>query len=117
MSPRESIRMTRNEIEDFLSTRRTVVLATLGPDGGPNATIVPCLYENGALLLSVDGPAREALAADDRVSCAVEVCSSYYELRGVTVHGRADPAADGAVRVRADKVMSFDFGKIRERPS
>jgi nitroimidazol reductase NimA-like FMN-containing flavoprotein (pyridoxamine 5'-phosphate oxidase superfamily) len=115
MSPRESIRMSPAEIDEFLSTRRHVVLATVGSDGAPDATIVPCRYEHGELLLSVDGAARGALAADDRVSCAAEVCSSYYEIRGVTVHGRAASTAD-VVRVHPETVASFDFGKIRERP-
>jgi hypothetical protein len=68
-------------------------------------------------LLTVDDPLREALVADARVSCAVEMCPSYYEIRGVTLHGRAEPVSNSEVRVRADDSTSFDFGKIRERPS
>ena len=109
--------MTSDEIDEFLRSRRTVVLATLRPDGQPDATIVPCRYEDGVLVLSVDDPVRAAITADDRVSCGVEVCPSYYEIRGVTVHGHAAAGADGTVRVHVDDSASFDFGKIRERPS
>lgn len=107
--------MAPAEVDEFLSTRRHVVLATVGPDGAPDATIVSCRYEDGELLLSVDDAMRAAFAVDDRVSCAGEVCPSYYEIRGVTVHGRAEPAAD-VVRVHRETVASFDFAKIRERP-
>jgi hypothetical protein len=70
------------------------------------------------MVLAVGGRdrARQAIAADDRVCCAVEVCPSYYEIRGVSVHGRAEPVDDRTVKVRTERTTSFDFGKIRERP-
>jgi hypothetical protein len=117
MSPRESIRMTGDEMTAFLQQQPAAVLARLLPDGQPDAAIVPSRFEEGALALSVDDVTLVALAVDDRVCCAVEVCPSYYEIRGVSVHGRAVPAADGSVHVTVDDATSFDFGKIRARPA
>jgi hypothetical protein len=118
MSPRESIQMTRSEIADFLRTRRTVALATLQPDGAPDITIVPCRYEDDTLFLTVNaGEGRSPLVLDDdRICCGVEVCPGYYEIRGVSLHGRATPANHGEVRVEVEHTTSFDFGKIRDRP-
>lgn len=119
MSPRESIQMTETEIDDFLRTRRRVVLATLQSDGAPDVTIVPSRYDDGTLYVNLEGDeaSRAAVRADDRICCAVEVCREYYEIRGVSLHGRAAPLPDGEVRVDVEHVTSFDFGKIRERPS
>ncbi|MEX0665702.1 MAG: pyridoxamine 5'-phosphate oxidase family protein [Acidimicrobiia bacterium] len=118
MSPREPITMAPGEVDEFLRTRRHVALATLDPDGAPEVAIARCRYEDRALLLTLDAssPALAAIGADDRVCCAAESCSSYYEIRGVSVHGRAQPRDDGTVIVRSEHVTSFDFAKIRERP-
>ncbi|MEX2267882.1 MAG: pyridoxamine 5'-phosphate oxidase family protein [Acidimicrobiia bacterium] len=118
MSPREPITMAPGEVDEFLRTRRHVALATLDPDGAPEVAIAKSQYEDGALLLTLDedSPALTAIHADDRVCCAAESCSSYYEIRGVSVHGRAQPRDGGRVVIRSEHVTSFDFAKIRERP-
>jgi hypothetical protein len=119
MSPRESIRMSAAEVDEFLTTRRHAVLATIGPRGAPDVSIVPHEHRDGMLVLTVgeDEPARGAIAADDRVCCAFETCPSYYEIRGVSIHGRAEAVDGGRVRVHAEHTTSFDFAKIRERPA
>src|SRR5262249_25811001 len=106
---------TGDEIAAFLGARRSVVLGTLRPDGHPDAAIVPARYADGVLSLSVGDDVREAIGADDRVCCAAEMCPSYYEIKGVSAHGRATVTGDGSVRVPVDEVTSFDFAKIRER--
>src|SRR5262249_13380045 len=102
--------------ETFLRTRHSVVLATLLANGQPDAAIVDARIDDGALSLSVDDTIRQRLAADDRVCAAAELCPSYYEIQGVSVHGDATPADANRLRVPLDDVISFDFGKIGERP-
>jgi hypothetical protein len=109
MSPREAITMTSEEIDAFLTTRRHVALAFLRSDGAPDVTIVPSRYERGRLLLETELP------AGSRVCCCAEVNPSYYEIRGVAVHGSIEPS-DDAVTVAPEHVTSFDFSKIRDRP-
>jgi hypothetical protein len=108
--------MTSEEVDGFLATRRHVALAMLDATGAPDITIVPSRFEGGRLVVEVDQHVRAAIDRDPRVCGAAEVCPAYYELRGVSVHGRATPHASGDVVIIADRVMSFDFSKIRERP-
>jgi hypothetical protein len=56
------------------------------------------------------------LTADDRVCVIAEQFPAYYEIKGVSAHGRAtivDPTSD---RIRftlgLDDTTSFDFGKL-----
>jgi predicted pyridoxine 5'-phosphate oxidase superfamily flavin-nucleotide-binding protein len=117
---RESIAMTPDEVRAFLQTRHHVALATVGTDGRPEVTIVPCRYgEDGLeLTIALDEPVLATITnGDDRVCCAVEVCPSYYELRGVSLHGKAEPLGGGRVRVHVEHATSFDFGKITDRPA
>ena len=110
--------MTPAEVREFLATRHHVALATLTSDGSPDATIVACRYRNEALELMIapEDPALTAITTDDRVCCAAEVCPAYYELRGVSLQGRAEPLGGDTVRLHIEHTMSFDFAKINERP-
>jgi len=108
--------MTSDEVESFLMTRSHIALATLDSTGAPDIAIVPSRCEEGHLVIEVDGRLRDAVDRDPRVCGAAEVCPSYYELRGVSVHGVAEPDAGGGVTIVAQQVMSFDFSKIQARP-
>lgn len=121
MAPRERISMTEEEVRGFLATRRLLVLGTLDEDGAPFADVVPYAHDGGSLALAL-APGSRSLAnirRDGRVCCIVERFSSYYEIKGVVVRGRAREAGgDGeavAVRVPLEDVVSFDFAKIRRR--
>lgn len=110
--------MAATDVDAFLATRRHVALAMVDDTGAPDVTIVPSRFEADRLVLDLAGSEQACarLVADQRVCCAAEVCPSYYELRGVSVHGRAELGADDAATIVPDHVMSFDFSKIRERP-
>jgi hypothetical protein len=115
MPPRESISLTHAEVAAFLRTRDHMVLAMLRLDGSPDATIVTTHLDGDTLLVDAPPEIRDAVAGDDRVCCAAEVCPSYYEIKGVAVHGRAE-LDDGRLRVPIANATSFDFARIRERP-
>jgi nitroimidazol reductase NimA-like FMN-containing flavoprotein (pyridoxamine 5'-phosphate oxidase superfamily) len=115
--PRESIGMTPQEVDEFLGSRVHAVLATVGADGAPDVTIVPCRYDDGILVVTVepDDRARAALDIDDRVCCGFETSPDYYEIRGVSLHGRIEPSDGPERRVTVNHTTSFDFSKIRDR--
>jgi hypothetical protein len=139
---RESIAMPREEWLDFLAAQRWMVLGTLEPDGGPWARLAPAALEAETLYFAVPLDSRDQrnLERDPRTCCASDQFPSYYEIRGATVHGRAqrieEPAALARLAPRLDAsglpgwpegaelaiwslplddVFSFDFGRIRNR--
>lgn len=88
---RDLIRMTDDEVREFLGGRRTMNVATIGPDG--NIHLVAMWY--GFL---GDNPAFETFAKsqkvlnlrrDPRITVLVEDGDEYGELRGVELVGRA----------------------------
>ena len=86
-------------IQTFLATKEVVVLATVGPDGGPLAMPMWFLPDPSALtMISVDGLAKVAnLRRDGRV-CVVAEGGTRRDIRGVIVVGRAEFLPDGAER-------------------
>ena len=131
---RERIAMSEEEVRAFLHSQRWVVLGTLDPRGAPEADLALCGLTDATLYFGVERDGRSArhIAQDARVCCAIDQFPTYYEIKGVTVHGRARPItdADEITRVRTlmgdtadrviyalplDDVVSFDFAKIQQR--
>jgi nitroimidazol reductase NimA-like FMN-containing flavoprotein (pyridoxamine 5'-phosphate oxidase superfamily) len=139
---RESIAMSREECVAFLGAQRWVALGTLDAGGGPWSTLAPAALLGDALYFSVPETSREEqnLSRDARACCAADQFPTYYEIRGVTAHGRARRIREAAELARVsprldskglpgwpsgarlavfalplDDLFSFDFGKIQNR--
>ena len=131
---RERIEMSAEEVGAFLGRQRWVVLGTLDPSGAPEADLAVCGLAGATLYFGVERGSRSArhIAHDARVCCANDQFPTYYEIAGVTAHGRARPVTDAAEIARAravigdtadraiyalplDDVVSFDFAKIQNR--
>jgi PPOX class probable F420-dependent enzyme len=78
-------------VQTFLNTKDVVLLATVNPDGSPLAMPMWFLHDADALtMISVDGLAKvRNLRRDPRV-CVVAETGTRGDIRGVTVHGRAE---------------------------
>jgi nitroimidazol reductase NimA-like FMN-containing flavoprotein (pyridoxamine 5'-phosphate oxidase superfamily) len=123
--PRESIGMDPQEIRELLAATRWLVLGTLGPKGEPVADLVPCALvgERLCFALPQGSDALRRIERDPRVCAATDRYPSYYEIRGVTVHGRAEPvdpppalAGSGPTySLSLEDTLSFDFSKIRTK--
>ena len=140
--PRESIAMALEESVDFLKTQRWVALGTLEPDGAPWSDAAAFALEGCTLYFKVPvgSRSRANIQRDDRVCCATDQWPSYYEIKGVTAHGRArrvtggeasraeaalagvpDPVEPGASMEMAlyaiplDDLVAFDFAKIKRK--
>ena len=108
---KRDISMSDEEVDTFLADCSLMVVGAVAADGWPVGTIAASTYCDGVLSLRfVDGdPVRAELARDPRVCCTADVHDSYFEIKGVTVHGLI--GADDCVAT--DHVISFDFGRLR----
>jgi nitroimidazol reductase NimA-like FMN-containing flavoprotein (pyridoxamine 5'-phosphate oxidase superfamily) len=123
--PRERIGMSPEEVRALLSQTRWVVLGTVGSAGEPAGHVAPCALVGERLCFAVppDSEARRHIERDPRVCAATDRYPSYYEIRGVTVHGCAGPieapaalaGAGVAYSLPLDDVVSFDFSKIQAK--
>jgi nitroimidazol reductase NimA-like FMN-containing flavoprotein (pyridoxamine 5'-phosphate oxidase superfamily) len=122
---RESISMTPDEIRALLAETRWVVLGTLGPGGEPVGSLAPCALAGDRLCFAVarGSEVERRIERDPRICAATDRYPTYYEIRGVTLHGRAErveppPALTGAGATWAiplDDALSFDFSKIQAK--
>lgn len=134
--PRESIAMSNEELTDFIGAKPWVVVGTLDVDGSPWGDVAASLIEGGQLIFAVPNGTRAAanIERDPRVVCMNDQYPTYYEIKGVTIHGRAQRLDDPALAVRLpsdpidrnaadrtvyavplDDVTSFDFTKIKAK--
>jgi nitroimidazol reductase NimA-like FMN-containing flavoprotein (pyridoxamine 5'-phosphate oxidase superfamily) len=109
--PRRDIRMSDAEVDEFLRERRQMVVGAIDKDGWPVATIAAVRYGGGQLAVALPehDPVRAALTVDRRVCCVDDEHASYYEIKGVIVHGRMPDVGP----VEIDRVISFDFARLR----
>jgi PPOX class probable F420-dependent enzyme len=83
--------MSEAEIEDFLVANMKVQIATIGPDGMPHLTTLFYVLEDGQLAFWTYGASQKVvnLRRDPRITCLVEDGEDYFELRGVSIQGKA----------------------------
>jgi PPOX class probable F420-dependent enzyme len=88
---RSAVRMTDDEIGAFLDGSMKVQVATVGPDGAPHLATLFYVVEDGRIAFWTYGASQKIvnLRRDPRVTCLVEDGEDYFELRGVSIRGRA----------------------------
>ena len=86
-------------IQEFLATKEVVVLATVQADGAPLAMAMWFLQDPATLtMISVAGTQKvRNLHRDPRV-CVIAEGGATGDVRGVSVHGRAEFLSDGPER-------------------
>ena len=95
----------KNKIETLLDQHRVMTVATLRPDGWPQATTVGYVNEGLTLyfLCGLDSQKASNLARDDRVSLTVDHdAPQVMEITGLSMAARAQPVTD---RAEAEKVL------------
>ena len=134
--PRESIAMSTKEIATFIGSKKWVVLGTLNNDGSPSGDVVASALHGNRLVFGVPSGTRASvnIERDPRVVCMTDQYPTYYEIKGVAVHGRAERVTDTSLSERLpkdpirpartkgyayaillDDVTSFDFTKIKSK--
>ena len=88
---RDAVKLTDEELEDFLASNMKVQVATNGPDGHPHLTTLFYVMVDGQMFFWTYGKSQKIqnLRRDPRITCLVEDGEDYFELRGVSIQGRA----------------------------
>lgn len=89
MSRRDLIRMTDEEVRQFLDGRHTMNVATIGADGQPHLVAMWYGFLDDAPAFWTYGKSQKVqnLRRDPRITCLVETGDAYSELRGVELVG------------------------------
>src|SRR3954447_3552705 len=92
-SRRDQIRMTDDELRDFLADQKVVTVATIGPSGRPH--LMPLWYvpQNGGELIGwtfAKSQKAKNLERDPHATLQVEAGVAYEELRGVMLECDVD---------------------------
>lgn len=95
---RDVIRMTPEEVDDFLQGRRNMTMCTVNHDGSIHAVAMWYGFLEGAVAVETKAKSQKArnLRRDPRLTCLVEDGGYYEELRGVELVGRAELVEDPA---------------------
>jgi PPOX class probable F420-dependent enzyme len=115
---REAVRMDDREVADLLEDNLKVQVASIGADGTPHLTTLFYVVVDGGLAFWTYRRSQKVrnLERDPRISCLVEDGTDYFELRGVSMTGRAEIVRDpdrvleigSAVAVRMVGAKSLD---------
>ncbi len=121
-SGRAAVRMTEQEVGDFLASAKKVQVATIGPDGSPHLTTLFYVLQEGKVAFWTYASSQKIknLQRDPRITLLVEDGDDYFELRGVTIQGKAELVTDehgiraigtAVADVMAGGVDLGDFGR------
>jgi PPOX class probable F420-dependent enzyme len=122
-SSRDAVKMTEEELSDFLDTNMKVQVATIGPDGQPHLTTLFYVMVDGQMFFWTYGRSQKIqnLRRDPRITCLVEDGEDYFELRGATINGLArlledyDVLVDLGGRVARRMAGGADLGDFGEQ--
>jgi PPOX class probable F420-dependent enzyme len=96
-SRRDLIRMSEDEVREFLRASKTMTINSIGPGGYPHP--MPMWFavdDDGTVRMTTFRKSQKILnlRRDPRVSLLVESGETYGELRGVVLYGKAEVVDD-----------------------
>jgi nitroimidazol reductase NimA-like FMN-containing flavoprotein (pyridoxamine 5'-phosphate oxidase superfamily) len=102
-SKRDQIKLTPEEVTEFLAHERVMNIATYGPDGWPHLTSLWYVMRGVDPWIWTYAKSQKVknLERDDRATTLVESGSEYSELKGVMLKTRAHIERD------IDKILDF----------
>ncbi|MCX6401302.1 MAG: pyridoxamine 5'-phosphate oxidase family protein [Propionibacteriales bacterium] len=117
-SGRNKVKLTEEEVAGLLGENLKVQVAANGHDGHPHLTTLFYVVRDGKIAFWTYGRSQKIvnLERDPRVTALVEDGVDYFELRGVSIEGRAEIVRDhdtifeigSAVATRMVGAESFD---------
>jgi nitroimidazol reductase NimA-like FMN-containing flavoprotein (pyridoxamine 5'-phosphate oxidase superfamily) len=140
--PRSELRLDEADLQELLTTERTMRVGTVGPDASPHVVPMWFVWHGGAIWINNLRRARRTsdLAAGSSVAVCIDTGFEYFELRGAVLYGRpkaVDPDEPDIAGVRRafgakyfygadipevkshqwlklvpDRIVSWDFRKI-----
>jgi PPOX class probable F420-dependent enzyme len=95
-SGRDAVKLTDREVQDLLAENLKVQVASNGPDGVPHLTTLFYIVRDGKIAFWTYGRSQKIrnLERDPRLAALVEDGIDYFELRGVSIQGRAEIVRD-----------------------
>jgi PPOX class probable F420-dependent enzyme len=96
VNQRAAIKMTPEEVDDFLHERRAVTLCSISLDGSIHAVAMWYGFLEGAMAFETKAKSQKVqnLRRDPRITCMAEAGDYYEELRGVELVGAAEIVED-----------------------
>ena len=93
---RDAVRLSEDEVLGLLDDNLKVQVASIGPDGVPHLTTLFYVVRDGRIAFWTYGRSQKVrnLERDPRVTALVEDGVDYFELRGVSITGRAEIVRD-----------------------
>lgn len=97
MSRRDQIRMSDQEMKDFIADQQTIIINSIGSDGVPHP--MPMWFgvdDDGSIIMTTFTKSQKIrnLERDPRCSLLVEDGTEYSKLRGVVLYGKAELIRD-----------------------
>lgn len=105
------------EITALLKAGQDLSLATVRPDGFPQANVVSYASDGLVIYFGCDGASQKArnIAADPRVSISMTLpYRDWAEIRGLSLGGRAERVTDEAEFARAGVIFMEKFPEIAQ---
>ncbi|TQK70841.1 MULTISPECIES: pyridoxamine 5'-phosphate oxidase family protein [unclassified Nocardioides] len=95
-SGRDKVKLSDEEVQALLGENLKVQVAANGRDGFPHLTTLFYVVRDGRIAFWTYGRSQKILNLDrdPRVSALVEDGTDYFELRGVSIEGRAEIVRD-----------------------
>jgi PPOX class probable F420-dependent enzyme len=92
VNQRATIRMTDEEVDQFLRGRHSMSCATIGPTGDIHLVAMWYGFLEGAVAMETKAKSQKVqnLRRNPRITCMVEAGDIYQELRGVELVGEAE---------------------------
>jgi nitroimidazol reductase NimA-like FMN-containing flavoprotein (pyridoxamine 5'-phosphate oxidase superfamily) len=104
------------EIADFLASHIKVQVGTLDAEGGPHLTTLYYVVDDeGRIAFWTYGASQKILnlRRDPRIACLVEEGNEYFDLRGVSIRGRARLVEDfEGIKAIGRKVVTAMAGGV-----
>lgn len=105
---REKVRLSEAEVQGLLEGNIKVQVAANGHDGHPHLTTLFYVVRDGRIAFWTYGRSQKIvnLERDPRVTALVEDGTDYFELRGVSIEGRAEIVRDRETILEIGKAVS-----------
>ena len=112
VNQRSAVRMSPEEVDDFLRAERTTTMCTMHPDGSIHAVAMWYAFLDGTLAIETKRKSQKIqnLRRDPRLTFLVEAGDKYENLRGVELVGRARDRRGSRARLG---VRGLDVGALR----
>lgn len=113
---RQTVQLDDAEIAEFLASNMKVQVGTLDAEGGPHlTTLYYVLDDEGRIAFWTYASSQKVvnLRRDPRIACLVEEGNEYFDLRGVSIRGRARIVEDyDGIKAIGHKVVTAMAGGV-----